>query len=121
MPAGATERTDGRGDEGMARSPVEGLKVVAANRLDTGAVVWLGGDGAWGALVGGAAVYEGAEADAALGRAKLAEGANVVVDPTLIDVTLEDGLPVPLRPRERVRALGPSVRTDLGVQAGQFL
>jgi len=102
----------------MARSPVEGLKVVGANRLETGAVVWLGADDAWMALVTEAGVYAGAEAEAALTRAKLAERANLVVDAALVEVALEDGRPVPLRPRERIRALGPSVRTDLGVQAG---
>ena len=54
------------------------------------------------------------------GEAALAEAkgqATVVVDPYLIEVVLEDGLPVPTSYRERVRALGPTVHPDMGKQA----
>lgn len=94
--------------------------VIAANRLDTGAMVWLGPDDAWVPRVVEATVVIGPEAEAALVRAKLAERANVVIDPTMVEVALVDGRPVPARPRERIRAAGPSVRPDLGYQAGQF-
>eukprot|EP01037_Dinobryon_pediforme_P018163 gene18163-18409_t len=39
-----------------------------------------------------------------------------LADPYLIDVTLTDGLPSPTSFRERIRALGPTVREDLGPQ-----
>ena len=102
----------------MAR-PTDGLKVITANRLDSGAVVWLGPGDAWGHRIAGAVVFEGGEAEAALGRAKAAVLAGVVVDPYAIEVALVAGLPRPIRPREQIRSLGPSVRADLGVQAGQ--
>ena len=41
-----------------------------------------------------------------------------VVDPYLVDVEVNaEGLPVPRHYREALRALGPSVRRDLGKQA----
>ncbi len=91
-------------------------QVVSANRLDTGAVVWLGHDGSWVAPVAAAAVVEGAEAENALARAKDSERSHVVVDAFLVDVVIEDGFPRPVRPRERIRSRGPSVRPDLGYQ-----
>ncbi len=109
----------------MAR-PADGLKVITANRLDSGAVVWFGPGDAWGHRIAAATVFETPEqAEAALERAKAAvEGggkaeAGEVVEPYLIEVTLVDGAPRPLRPREQIRSLGPSVRADLGVQAGR--
>ena len=42
---------------------------------------------------------------------------NEVVDVNLIDVELIDGVPVPIRLRERIRAAGPTNRSDLGKQA----
>ena len=103
----------------MAR-PADGLKAITANRLDSGAVVWFGPDDGWGHRIAGAAIFEAAEgAEAALERAKASAAAGVVVDPYLIEVTLLEGAPRPLRPREQIRARGPSVRSDLGVQAGQ--
>ena len=95
------------------------LTVIAANRLDTGAMVWLGRDDAWVPRVADAVAFAGPEAEAAQARAKLAERANRVIDPTPVEVTLEAGRPAPVRPRERIRAQGPSVRPDLGYQAEQ--
>ena len=100
----------------MARS-AEGLKVISANRLDSGAVVWLGADGGWQHRIGAAALFTTEEADAALQRAQAA--ASGIVEPYLVDVALVEGVPMPLRPREQIRSRGPSVRPDLGMQAGR--
>ena len=102
----------------MAR-PVDGLKVITANRLDSGAVVWLGPGDAWGHRIASAEVFEGGAAEAALERAKAAVLAGVVVDPYAIEIVRVEGAPRPVRPREQIRSLGPSVRADLGIQAGQ--
>lgn len=107
----------GEGRISMAR-PADGLKAITANRLDSGAVVWLGAGDGWEHRVGQARLFEGAEAEAALERAK-ASAAGVVIDPYLVEVALVEGAPRPIRPREQIRARGPSVRPDLGVQAGQ--
>lgn len=108
----------------MARSGTddtgEKCAAIAANRLDTGAMVWLGADGAWHRRFAAAALFPVAEAEAALAAAKHAASARDVIDPGVIEVTTGTGEPVPARPRERIRALGPSVRPDLGYQAGQF-
>ncbi len=101
----------------MSRSGDE-AKVVSANRLDTGAVVWLAGGDVWVERVDQAAVVSGPAAEAALARAGQAVAAGVVVEPFLVEVVLVGEHPQPLRPRERIRARGPSVRPDLGIQAG---
>ena len=51
----------------------------------------------------------------ALGRQAMA--VNEVVDAYLIDVTAQEGRIRPLKLREYLRTVGPSVRTDLGKQA----
>ena len=43
--------------------------------------------------------------------------ARIVVDPYEIEVDTGTGSPVPVRFREKIRALGPTVRLDLGKQA----
>ncbi len=101
----------------MARSGEE-AKVVSANRLDTGVVVWLGDGNVWVERVEAAVPLSGPAADAALALARQSVEARVVVEPYLVEVTVVGGHPQPLRPRERIRALGPSVRPDLGIQAG---
>ncbi len=40
-----------------------------------------------------------------------------VIDPYLVDVEIQDGVPIPRHYRERLRTLGPSHRPDLGKQA----
>lgn len=93
------------------------LKAITANRLRDGAVVWLGQSGDWTERLSGAALFEGPAADAALSSAAQAERDNIVVAIYAVDLEIRDGAPVPLRTRERLRALGPSVRPDLGYQA----
>ncbi len=98
----------------------EGLRVITANRLDSGAVVWFGPGDSWAHRIAAATIFERAEeAEAALERAKAAAAAGVVVEPYLIEVVRGDDRVRPLRPRELIRSLGPSVRADLGIQAGQ--
>ena len=91
------------------------VQAVTANRLDTGEVVFLDGD-AWRPRLADAELYAApGTAEAAVTRAKAEP--LVVIDPYLIDLRLEGGLPIPLSYRERVRALGPSTHPDMGVQA----
>lgn len=44
-------------------------------------------------------------------------GNQHVVDAYLVDVAIEDGVPVPRHYRERMKTTGPSIRRDLGKQA----
>jgi hypothetical protein len=100
----------------MARAGDE-LKVISANRLDTGAVVWLGADDRWVTRLAQAAVFDPAGSDLALARAQRDERAQLVVGVYGVAVTVDQGRPRAISPRERVRAEGPSVRPDLGLSA----
>jgi hypothetical protein len=93
----------------------EGLqKALTANRLSDGEVVF-GGPGGWVERFSQATLYaDAAEAEALLEAAK-GQG-TTVVDPYLIDVSLESGQPVPTAFRERVRALGPTIHPEMGKQ-----
>ena len=93
--------------------------VVIANRLRDGIVVFLGTDNAW---VEGVDACPPAETEAE-GERLLATGLEAeqkleVVGPTLIEVVQKNGAWVPVKRREAIRALGPTIRTDLGKQAG---
>ena len=75
------------------------FKILTANRLDNGLVVYLGETG-W-------------TADICLARRAALR--NEIADPYLIDI--DDDTPV--RWRESIRANGPTVRPDLGYQASR--
>ena len=94
------------------------IKVLTANNLLSGEVVYLTDDGAWSPHISQAAVVETPEAIAALEAAGAAgERERIVVASYLVDVERGPDGPVPVRVRELMRTLGPSVRTDLGKQA----
>ena len=92
-------------------------QVMTANRLLDGEVVFLGADG-WVERIDEATVATTdvqAKALEALGRQ--ATAVNEVVDAYLVEVTRTEGRLRPLKLREYLRTVGPSVRTDLGKQA----
>jgi hypothetical protein len=92
-------------------------EVMTANRLLDGEVVFLGAHG-WIETIDAATVAvtpEGSKALDALGRQAMA--VNEVVDAYLIEVAQEEGRLRPVKLREYLRTLGPSVRPDLGKQA----
>lgn len=94
------------------------MKVLTANRLIDGEAVWYGEDATWIETIQGAEIARDKAAEemlAAIGKAAHAD--NLVVDVDLIDVAVSDGRIEPLRLREKIRAAGPSNRTDLGKQA----
>lgn len=94
------------------------MKVLAANRLTDGEAVWFSSDRRWITTIRGADLAGGKEEEArleAIGKAGLRD--NEVVDAELVDVELAGGEIVPVRLRERIRAAGPTNRTDLGKQA----
>ncbi|MGH6760719.1 MAG: DUF2849 domain-containing protein [Phyllobacterium sp.] len=96
------------------------MKVLTANRLTDGEAVWLAADGEWREGIDGALVARHVEAVAALENAgKIAIKSNLVVDVNVIDVEERGTHLHPLRLRERIRLTGPTVRLDLGKQAGQ--
>ena len=94
------------------------MKVLTANRLTDGEAVWLAGDRSWTDTIGNSEVASDKDGEAKLQKiGEEAHADNIVVDVNLIDVELADGEIVPIRLRERIRAAGPTNRSDLGKQA----
>lgn len=94
------------------------LKALKANRLSDGEAVWLTPAGDWSVRVAAARTEQTEGGIAALeAEGVAATKACTVVDAELIDVEFRDGVPVPTKLKERIRALGPTVRLDLGKQA----
>lgn len=94
------------------------MKVITANRLLKGDVVWLGENGNWVERITLARIFEGKEAVAeGLAIGAEAESRQEVVGVYEMDVTVEDGVIVPVRLREKIRATGPTTHLNLGKQA----
>lgn len=91
--------------------------LICANRLDDGAVVWLDAGHEWVETLQQAGTFDAQNLVMATLAAEAAVLANQVVAPTPCEAWLVDGLPEPKSLRERLRARGPSVRSDLGKQA----
>ena len=84
------------------------MKLLTGNDLPTGDVTWWTGEG-WSRHVQ-EAVDVGDQGEA-IARAE--EGARRVNAPYVIDATLTEEGPRPAHIKDRVRALGPTVRLDL--------
>ena len=94
------------------------MKILTANRLTDGEAVWLCADHSWAETIDVAEIARDAATEEKLERAgKAALCKNEVVDLALVDIDLVDGRIWPKRLRERIRAAGPTNRTDLGKQA----
>jgi len=96
-------------------------RIVTANRLSDGLVVYLNGasgGGSWSERIADARIAgDDATADGLLARAE-GPGQEVrVIGPYLIEVAREGAVPRPVSHREAIRARGPTVRPDLGKQA----
>ncbi|MTI44532.1 uncharacterized protein DUF2849 [Roseibium hamelinense] len=94
------------------------MKVITANRLLDGEVVWLGAEDLWVDALIEAKMFDGKEATtAALAVAAQAVADQKIVGPYDMDVTIdEDGI-VPVRLRERIRAAGPTTHPQFRKQA----
>ncbi|MCW7543737.1 DUF2849 domain-containing protein [Aurantimonas litoralis] len=104
-----------------AGSKVRGDKlpaIVMANHLLEGDVVFLA-DSGWTLDPSKARVaYDAETADAMEAEGKAALAANMVVDPYLVPVDIEEsGLPVARHFRDAMRQKGPSIHPDMGKQA----
>lgn len=85
------------------------MKILTGNDLKTGAVTWWDGEN-WSLYVDDA-VDVGEQAQEIIAREESLRRVNV---PYAIDATLEEGGKVrPAHIRDRIRALGPTVRPDL--------
>ncbi len=84
------------------------MNVIIANDLANGLVVFRTRDG-WTLDIDHAEISESKEAaEAALQRALEDAAANVVVDPSAIEVRRDGAHLVPVKLRERIRAQGPT-------------
>ena len=91
------------------------LQALTANRLSDGVVVFWS-HGQWAERFPDAELFtDPVPAEPVLAQAKALP--RELVEPYLIDIRLDDGQPVPVSYRERVRALGPTIHPDMGKQA----
>jgi len=95
---------------------IPALKILTANRLRSGDVLyWKAGD--WIERLADADVFaDDAAANAALAGAQASVAANQVVSPYLFEVRQTKAGLLPLKEREIIRSMGPSVRPDTGKQ-----
>ena len=94
-------------------------QVVIAHRLNDGIVVFLGVGGSWVESVDDSAVANSEEESGGLMEtAQRSEDDQTVLGAELIDVSVEGKTIRPTKYRELIRATGPTVRADLGKQAG---
>lgn len=95
----------------MAAKETEDVyKVVTANRLLDGAIVYLRRDGdstTWVESIDQASVFPVSEIDAMMAHAETAAARNIVVAPYAIEIT---GKRETLSARESIRAHGPSIK-----------
>jgi hypothetical protein len=85
-------------------------KVISANRLADGMVVYAGRDDSWAVRLSQAKVFASkAEADAGLLVAQNDAKRNLVVEPVVVDVTEDTSGLRAVTLREAIRALGPTI------------
>ncbi|WP_066517419.1 DUF2849 domain-containing protein [Sphingobium cloacae] len=87
------------------------MKILTGNDLGTGDVIWWAGDG-WSRQVGDSA--DVGEKGEDLVRSE--EAAQRVVGAYVIDATVTDEGIRPAHIKDRIRALGPTVRPDLSLK-----
>jgi hypothetical protein len=86
--------------------------LLTGNDLATGDVIWWTGEG-WSRHIG-EAVDVGEHAGTILARESAALRVNIGYEVT---AEMTDGIPLPTHIKERIRASGPTVRTDLAINA----
>ncbi len=86
-------------------------KVITANDLRGGLVVFVDTEGGWTFDISAARVFtDGPDLDEGVAFAKAQSDARIVVEAYPIDVDVKDGVPVPARLREKIRAeRGPTI------------
>ena len=93
-------------------------KVISANRLEDGIVVYMTNDNNWSECLSDAEVFnDEAASDKALSKAYTAEEACIIVGSYLIDIERQGEYCNPTKYREFIRVIGPTVRPDLARQA----
>ena len=93
-------------------------QVLTANRLQVGEVVYWNSASGWVQSLADAEILADDKAEDVLKGAAEWVQRREVVAPYLFEVRVNEGVPKPVKMREAIRAAGPTVRTDLGKQAG---
>lgn len=95
----------------MFRAAVAGpQKVITANRLLDGLVIFIGENRSWVTDIAEALTFsDGPDLEAGIAFGAESVAARMLIDPYPVDVTIENGVPVPVRLREAIRAKGPTV------------
>ena len=95
-----------------------GAKVMTANSLRDGDVVYLTATGTWTPWLHDSEVVHDKDGETRLELgAERAVTDREIVGPYLMDVADEDGVPRPLGTREKIRAKGPTTHPQFGKQA----
>lgn len=85
-------------------------KVISANRLGDGIVVYAGRDGAWATRLSQAKIFASkTEAETALLVAQNDAKRNLVVEPVVVEITEDASGLRAVTLREAIRALGPTI------------
>jgi len=86
------------------------LKIITANRLTDGIVVYLVSEGVWTADISQAkGLVSDEELESALKIAKADEKRNLILDPFAVEVEAVDNGLEPLSRRNSIRAKGPTI------------
>jgi hypothetical protein len=85
-------------------------KIISANRLSDGLVVYLSPAGTWTEALGQAECLKDNDAAATrLARAREDIARNLVVDPFLVELADDQKEPRPISLRDQIRELGPTI------------
>lgn len=100
-------------DRNLSQTRAPMPEILTANRLYDGDVVYRTASGEWVADVDAAELIDGTEQLVAAEAAAQADvKASKVLDVVTVPVDVNDGHVVPKRLRERIRAFGPTVKSD---------
>ncbi|MCD7060048.1 DUF2849 domain-containing protein [Pelagibacterium xiamenense] len=84
------------------------MEILTGNELLSGAVVYLDGEGHWGEDLQKARVFAKDDAEARDAAIAATQATGMVISIEAEAVSVEDGVIVPNRIRERIRAEGPT-------------
>lgn len=87
--------------------------IISANRLLEGDIVYFTGEG-WSTSFAESYLYAASELKAGEALAQKDVVKNLIVGTELVEVMVDGGLVTPVRTREVVRAVGPTVGTEKG-------
>ena len=94
------------------------MKIITANGLLDGGVVWLGTQNNWVTNIDHAKILKSdTDAEKAMKIAEYAVDNRQIVEPYVVEVDSTDGMIVPKSVKEKIRSKGPTTRLDLGKQS----